>query len=148
MAVAGAVLAMLLTACSSDAGTSGSLNSFCDSARAAKGSADAQQELFNLDEAPTPAKVQPAIEDFATKFAAMSTSAPSAIKPDVDTLNNAAQQLLDVVKRNDFDVVAMIAKPEFTALSDTFSSAEYQAAQGRFQDYIDANCGITATTGT
>jgi BMFP domain-containing protein YqiC len=146
--VAGLLLAVLLAACSSDAGTTGSVSSFCDSARAAKGSADAQQELFNLDEAPTPAKVQPAIEDVAAQFAMMSTSAPSAIKSDIDTLNKAAQQLLDVVKRNNFDVVAMIAKPEFAALSDTFSGTEYQAAQGRFQDYIDANCGITATTGT
>jgi BMFP domain-containing protein YqiC len=145
VAVAGLMLA-LLASCGDDGGKAGSAGSFCDAARNAKGSADAQQELFSLDESPTPDKVQPAIEDFAAKFAAMSSAAPSEIKADVDTINQAAQQLLDVVKRNGFDVVAMISKPEFTALSDTFSSTEYQAAQGRFQDYIDTNCGITDTT--
>ena len=78
----------------------------------------------------------------------MSAAAPSAIKPDVDTINQAAQQLLAVVKSNGFDVVAMISKPEFAALSKTFSSSQYQAAQGHFQDYIDTNCGITNTEAT
>ena len=143
VAATGLVLA-LLAGCGGDGGTAGSSKRFCDAARAAKGSADAQQELFNVDESPTPDKVQPAIEDFAAKFAAMSAAAPSEIKADVEAINNAAQQLLTVVKSNGFDVVALVSKPEFTALSDTFSSTEYQAAQGHFQDYIDTNCGITS----
>ena len=100
------------------------------------------KELFNLGDAPPPDLVQPAIEDFAAKFAAMNASAPSLIKADVETINKAAQQLLEAVKSNNFDVVALISKPEFAALSATFSRRRNtQTAQGHFQDYIAANCG-------
>ena len=146
VAVAGVTLA-LLAGCGSSAGDAGSASQFCDAARAAKASADTEQDLFNLgDAAPTPELVQPAIEDFAAKFAAMNASAPTLIKADVETINKAAQQLLQAVKSNNFDVVAMISKPEFAALSATFSGSEYQTAQGHFQDYIAANCGIVPTT--
>ena len=145
VAVAGVTLA-LLAGCGSSAGDAGSASQFCDAARAAKASADTEQELFNLGDAPPPELVQPAIEDFAAKFAAMNASAPSLIKADVETINKAAQQLLQAVKSNGFDVVSLISRPEFAALSATFSGSEYQTAQGHFQDYIAANCGIVPTT--
>jgi hypothetical protein len=147
VAVAGVILT-LLAGCGGGGGDAGSASQFCDAARAAKTSADTEKELFNLGGAPPPELVKPAIEDFAAKFSAMNASAPSLIKADVDTINKAAQQLLEAVKTNGFDVAALINKPEFTALSATFSSAEYETAQGHFQDYIAANCGISPTDTT
>ncbi len=138
-----------MVACSGDDDVdsgSASGSTFCASAQLAKDAADSQQELFNLEEAPTPEQVQPAVEDFAGKFAAMTAEAPADISADVETINNAAQQLLALVKNNGYDVVTMIDLPEFATLSDTFASTEYTEAQDRFQTYIDTNCGITDTT--
>jgi hypothetical protein len=142
-----ATLAAMLLATTVACGSSGdSKAAFCDGARAAKDAADKQQGLFNGQVSPNPAAVQPAIEDFATKFEAMTKSAPKEIKADVATINAAAQQLLTVVRANGFDVTKMVTTPEFAALTDTFSGTEYQSAQENFQTYIGTNCGITDTT--
>lgn len=137
-----------LAACGGSSGDRGSPSGFCDTARSAKAAADVQQKLFDAQDAPPPSEVQPAIEDFAAKFAAMSAAAPAEIKADVATIDAAAQQLLSVVRANGFDVVAMISTPEFTALTNTFSGDAYQSAQDHFQTYFDTTCGITPTTGT
>ena len=150
LAVAGLMM-VTMVACSSDAdddGDSGAASgsAFCVAAQVAKDAADSQQELFNLEEAPTPEQVQPAVEEFAATFAAMTAGAPSDISADLGIINNAAQQLLALVKSNGFDVVTMIDLPEFTTLSDTFASTEYTEAQDRFQTYLETNCGITNST--
>ncbi len=147
LAMAGLVLAML-TGCGDSGNAKDSGAGFCDAARAAKASSDNQQKLFDSQDAPGPDKVQPAIDDFAAKFAALSGLAPAEIKPEVDALNEAAQALLAVVQANNYDVVAMISTPEFAKLNEAFSSDAYQAAQDRFQRYLDTNCTSTSTPGT
>ena len=147
LAIAGLVLAMV-TACGGSSKAGGSETAFCDAAREAKSSSDKQQKLFDAQEAPGPDTIQPAIDDFAAKFAALPGVAPAEIKPEVEALNEAAQALLGIVKANGYDVVAMISTPEFGKLNQVFSSAEYQAAQDRFQNYIDTRCTSTTTTGT
>lgn len=143
LAVAAVLLASTVACGSSDGGSAAK---FCDGARAAKDAADKQQTLFNAQVSPDPAVVQPAIEDFAAKFDAMSKSAPKEIKADVTTINGAAQQLLAVLQANGFDVTKMVTAPEFAQLTDTFSGTDYQAAQDNFQTYIQTNCGITSDT--
>ncbi|MEO8267720.1 MAG: hypothetical protein ABI706_19630 [Ilumatobacteraceae bacterium] len=145
LAVAGLLLATVAS-CSSVGSKADAPAEFCVAANAAKDAADAQQQLFNLALSPVPADVQPAVEGFAAKFAAMSALAPAEIKADVGTINTAAQQLLTVVKANNYDVTAMVTTPEFATLTDTFASADYTDAQNRFQNYVGVTCGITATT--
>ncbi len=122
--------------------------SFCEVATAVKAAADVQQKLFDAVAPPAATAMQPAVEDFAAKFAAMNSVAPAAIRSDVATLNGVAQQLAAVVRTNNYDVVAMVSTPQFAALTKTFRSATYTSAQNRFQSYIDTNCGFTTTTGT
>jgi len=92
--------------------------------------------------------VQAVVEEFADRFAEMAALAPADIKSDVDVLDAAAQQLLTVVRASNYDVSKMTTTPEFTALGQTFSSADYQNAQRRFLAYIDANCATVPTTST
>ncbi len=146
LAVAGLIMVTLVACSDDDRDGSASGTEFCSAAEAAKAAADTQQELFNLEEAPSPDQVQPSVEDFAAKFAAMTAVAPSEISADVGVMNNAAQQLLAVVKSNGYDVVTMIDLPEFATLSDTFASTDYTDAQDSFQSYIETNCGITDNT--
>ena len=145
LAVAGLLLATLVS-CSSDGSKADSHLDFCVAAQTAKEAEDAQQRLFSQSASPGPAEVQPAVEGFATKFATMATLAPKEIKPDVDTISNAAQGLLAVVKANNYDVTAMVTTPEFATLTDTFASPEFTDAQSRFQSYVATNCGITSNT--
>lgn len=84
--------------------------------------------------------------DSQAKFAAMADLAPKEIKPDVDTISNAAQGLLAVVKASDYDVTAMVTTPEFATLTDTFSSSEFTDAQDSFRKYVASTCGITSNT--
>ena len=143
-----ALTVALLAACSDGGKDSASDADFCNTATAAKASTDAQQELFSLDEAPTPDQIQVVVEDFASTFAAMTAAAPDEIKADVTTMNKAAQQLLQVVEANGFDVAKLIDAPEFTELSNVLTGDEYEAAQVRFQDYTESNCEIVTTPGT
>ena len=145
LAVAVLAVAMLVS-CSNGESKADSQARFCVAARTAKDAEDAQQRLFSQPQSPGPADVQPAVEGFATKFAAMADLAPKEIKPDVDTISNAAQGLLAVVKANNYDVTAMVTTPEFATLTDTFASSEFSDAQGRFQSYVETNCGIRSTT--
>jgi hypothetical protein len=145
LAVAGLVLATLVS-CSSDGSKADPHIDFCLAAQTAKDAEDAQQRLFSQSLSPGPADVQPAVEGFATKFATMAALAPKEIKPDVETISNAAQGLLAVVKANNYDVTAMVTTPEFATLTDTFASPEFTDAQGRFQTYVQTNCGITSNT--
>jgi hypothetical protein len=147
LAVAGLILATLATAC----GSSDEANSqptFCEVAQAVKAAADVQQKLFDAVDPPAAADVQPAIDDFALKFAAMNSISPADIKADVETLNDAAQQLATIVRKNNFNVVAMVSTPEFAALNDTFGSDAYTSAQNKFQLYLDTKCVLAATPGT
>jgi hypothetical protein len=147
LAMAGLILATVMTACgSSDAAEAPP--PFCDVAFAVKSAADAQQKLFDAVDPPPATAVQIAVEDFAAKFAAMNSIAPTGIKSDVATLNGVAQQLANVVRTSNYDVVAMISTPQFAALTTTFASATYTSAQDRFQQYVDTNCGFTTTPGT
>jgi hypothetical protein len=147
LAMVGLILATLVTACSnSDAADTPP--PFCDVAFAVKSAADAQQKLFDAVDPPPATAVQIAVDDFAAKFAAMNSVAPTGIKSDVATLNGVAQQLANVVRTSNYDVVAMVGTPEFAALTTTFSSATYTSAQDRFQRYLDTNCGFTTTPGT
>ena len=146
LAVAVVVVATMLVSCSDGSSKADSLAQFCVAAQTAKDAEDAQQRLFGQSASPGPTEVQPAIERFATKFATMATLAPKEIKPDVDTISNAAQGLLAVVKANNYDVTAMVTTPEFATLTDTFASSEFTDAQGRFQTYVASNCGITSNT--
>jgi hypothetical protein len=145
LAVAGLLLATVVS-CSSDGSKADPNIDFCLAAQTAKDAEDAQQRLFSQSVSPGPADVQPAVEAFASKFAAMAALAPKEIKLDVDTISNAAQGLLAVVKANNYDVTAMVTTPEFATLTDTFASAEFTDAQGRFQSYVGAQCGITSNT--
>ena len=145
LAVVGLILATLVS-CSSDGGKADSHVDFCLAAQSAKDAEDAQQRLFSQSLSPPAADVQPAVEGFATKFAAMAALAPAEIKADVDTISNAAQGLLAVVKASNYDVTAMVTTPEFATLTDTFSSSEFTAAQDRFRSYVASTCGITITT--
>ena len=138
---------MAATACGgSDAANS--QPTFCEVAAAVKDATDVQQKLFDAVDPPVATAVQPAVEDFAAKFAAMNSIAPTAIKSDVATLNGVAQQLASVVRSSKYDVVAMVSTPQFAALTTTFSSATYTSAQNRFQGYLDTTCGFTTTPGT
>ncbi len=142
-----AVLAVaMLVSCSDGSSTADSLAKFCVAAQTAKDAEDAQQRLFSQSLSPGPTDVKPAVEGFATKFATMASLAPTEIKPDVETISNAAQGLLAVVKANNYDVTAMVTSPEFATLTDTFASSEFTDAQGRFQSYVGAKCGITSNT--
>jgi hypothetical protein len=143
LAVAVALL-VTVVACGDD--SSGSVARFCDAAQAAKTAQDAQQKAFDVADTPAPSSIQFVIEDFASKFAAMAAAAPKVIKADAATMNNAALQLLAIVRDNNYDVIAMIATPEFKVVSDTFAGAGYKAAHDRFQAYVDANCGLGTTT--
>ena len=58
------------------------------------------------------------------------------------------KDLMNVVRTSKYDVVAMVATPEFAALTTTFSSTTCTSAQDRFQTYLDTNCGFTTTPGT
>ena len=147
LAIAGLMLATMSTACggSDKADTEAS---FCEVAAAVKDAADVQQKLFDAVDPPAATAVQPAVEDFAGKFAAMNSIAPTGIKSDVATLNGVAQQLANVVRTSKYDVVAMVSTREFAALTTTFSSATYRSAKDRFQRYLDTNCGFTTTPGT
>ena len=147
LAVAGLLLAALVS-CSSDGSKADSQAKFCIAAQAAKDAADAQQGLFNLALSPVPADVRPAVEGFAAKFAAMAAVAPTEIKVDVATINEAAHQLLTVVKANNYDVTAMVTTPAFATLTDTFAGSDYTDAQSRFQTYIATFCGIREATTT
>jgi len=119
---------------------------FCDAARAANAASDVQQQLFNGTNPPPAVAVQAVVEDFADRFAAMVALAPADIKTDVDTIDQAANQLLTLVRASNYDVAKMTAAPGFAGLTTTFSSAEYQSAQNRFQAYIDTNCAAAPTT--
>ena len=147
LAVTGLVLAMV-KACGGSSKAGNSEAAFCDAARAAKASSDNQQKLFDAQDAPAPETIQPAIDDFAAKFAALPAVAPAEIQPEVDALNEAAQALLAVVQANHYDVVAMVSTPEFAKLNGAFSSDAYQLAQDRFQNYIDTMCPSFTTPGT
>ncbi len=142
-----AVLAVAtLVSCSNGESKADSHIDFCLAAQSAKDAEDAQQRLFSQSLSPLPADVKPAVEGFATKFAAMADLAPKEIKPDVDTISNAAQGLLAVVKASDYDVTAMVTTPEFATLTDTFSSSEFTDAQDSFRKYVASTCGITSNT--
>lgn len=142
-----AVLAVtMLMSCSDGSSKADSLAQFCVAAQSAKDAEDAQQRLFSQSLSPGPADAQPAVERFAAKFATMAALAPTEIKPDVETISNAAQGLLAVVKANNYDVTAMVTTPEFATLTDTFASSEFTDAQGRFQNYVQTSCGITSST--
>ena len=146
LAVAGVLLATLVS-CSSDGSKAADSHiDFCLAAQSAKDAEDAQQRLFSQALSPLPADVQPAVEGFAAKFSEMAALAPAEIKVDVDTISNAAQGLLAVVKASNYDVTAMVTTPEFATLTDTFSSSEFTAAQDRFRSYVASTCGITITT--
>ena len=147
LAMAGLLLAVV-TGCGDSSTAKDSSAVFCDAAREANASSDNQQKLFDSQDAPGPDKIQPAIDDFAAKFAALPVVAPAEIKPEVDALNEAAQALLAVVQANNYDVVAMVSTPEFAKLNEAFSSDAYQAAQDRFQRYLDTKCASTSTPGT
>ncbi len=140
------VTVAMLVSCSDGGSTADSLPKFCVAARAAKDAEDAQQRLFGQTVTPGSADVKAAVEGFATKFATMAAVAPKEIKPDVDTISSAAQGLLAVVKANNYDVTAMVATPEFATLTDTFASSDFIDTQGRFQNYVATNCGITSDT--
>jgi hypothetical protein len=142
------LILVILAGCGDNGKATNSGAAFCDAARAAKASSDNQQKLFDAQAAPGPDKVQPAIDDFAAKFAALPGLAPAEIKPEVEALNEAAQALLAVVQANKYDVVAMVATPEFAKLNTAFSSDAYQAAQDRFQSYLDNKCAPATTPGT
>jgi hypothetical protein len=145
LAVAGLLLATLVS-CSADGDKADPHIDFCLAAQSAKDAEDAQQRLFSQSLSPTPADVQPAVEGFASKFAAMAALAPKEIKADVDTISNAAQGLLAVVKASGYDVTAMVTTPEFATLTDTFASSAFTDAQDRFRNYVATTCGITITT--
>lgn len=142
LAVAIALLATVV-ACGDSSGDSTAR--FCDAALSAKAAQDAQQKAFDVEDTPAPSNIQFVIEDFASKFAAMTAAAPKSIKADVATMNNAALQLLAIVRDNNYDVIAMIGTPEFKVVSDTFSGAGYKAAHDKFQAYLDANCDFGTT---
>ena len=145
LAMVGLILATVVTACGSS-NAADSPPPFCDVAVAVKSAADAQQKLFDAIDPPPATAVQIAVEDFAGKFAAMNSIAPTGIKSDVATLNGVAQQLASVVRTSKYDVVAMVGTKEFAALTTTFTSATYTSAQDRFQRYLDTNCGFATTT--
>jgi hypothetical protein len=146
LVVAGLMVATL-TACGSSGSDGGSEDQFCDAARTAEAATNVQQALFERDVAPPPAEVQPAVEDFAAKFALMTDVAPSEIKSDMATVNKAAQQLLEVVKASGFDIVTMKDTPEFTTLADTLASPEWAEAQDRYEAYTQGICGGKTTSG-
>lgn len=141
-----ALTAAVLLSCGDNGGGAAAANEFCDAAGAAKTATEAQQALFSTNERPTPDQVRPAVEDFARKFAAMAAAAPSEMKDSVGTINNVAQQLLDLVKANGFDVATLVDKPEFVTLSEAFGTDEYAAAEKAFGDYTEKTCSITDTT--
>ena len=147
--VAAAMVTMaLVAACSDNGSAADNVAAFCAKATAAKASADVQQKLFDIEGSPVPQDVQAAVEDFGAKFAAMTAVAPADIKDVVGAVNATAQELLRVVRANNYDVVKMIATPDFKTLSDTLTSDQYQSAQDSFQHYVDTNCGVTTTPGT
>jgi hypothetical protein len=146
-------LTVMASACSDGKGSSGTEPSttstpptFCEAARSANAASDVQQQLLNGQDPPPPPAVQAVVEEFGDRFAAMAALAPADIKSDVDVINQTAQQLLTVVRANNYDVGKTTASPDFAALGTTFASDAYQAAQNRFQSYIDSNCAAAPTT--
>jgi len=119
---------------------------FCEAARAANAASDLQQQLFQGTDPPPAVAVQAVVEDFGDRIAQMNALAPADIKSDVQVIDQAANQLLTVVRASDYDVSKMTSTPEFATLNATFASADYQAAQDRFQTYIDTNCAAAPTT--
>lgn len=131
-----------------DPSTTSTPPTFCEAANTANVASQLPQQLFNGTTPPPAVAVQAVVEEFADRFAEMAALAPADIKSDVDVLDAAAQQLLTVVRASNYDVSKMTTTPEFTALGQTFSSADYQNAQRRFLAYIDANCATAPTTTT
>jgi len=131
-----------------DPSTTSTPPTFCEAANTANVASQLPQQLFNGTTPPPAVAVQAVVEEFADRFAEMAALAPADIKSDVDVLDAAAQQLLTVVRASNYDVSKMTTTPEFTALGQTFSSADYQNAQRRFLAYIDANCATVPTTST
>lgn len=131
-----------------DPSTTSTPPTFCEAANTANVASQLPQQLFNGTTPPPAVAVQAVVEEFADRFAEMAALAPADIKSDVDVLDAAAQQLLTVVRASNYDVSKMTTTPEFTALGQTFSSADYQNAQRRFLAYIDANCATAPTTST
>jgi len=141
-------LVTTLVACSDDDGKeTASADTFCQTARAAEESVTAQQELFAVEDVPTPQSVQPVAEQFAANVGAMAAAAPAEIRAEANVMNSAAQQLLDVVRSNGFDVATLIDKPEFIALTETLTSPEFENAQKAVGDYAAAKCGVGDTSG-
>jgi len=131
-----------------DPSTTSTPPTFCEAANTANVASQLPQQLFNGTTPPPAVAVQAVVEEFADRFAEMAALAPADIMSDVDVLDAAAQQLLTVVRASNYDVSKMTTTPEFTALGQTFSSADYQNAQRRFLAYIDANCATAPTTST
>lgn len=151
-AVAGLLLVMA-GACSDSKGSSGTEPTttsrpptFCEAARTANAASDVQQQLFSGQDPPPAVAVQAVLEEFGDRFAEMVALAPADIKSDVDVIGQAVQQLVTLVRANNYDVAKVTATPEFAAVGTTLASAEYQAAQDRFQSYIDTNCAAAPTT--
>jgi len=150
-----AVAVMLLltaSACGGSKGSSGTEPSttsrpptFCEAAATAEAVSQLPQQLLSGTDPAPPAAVQAVVDEFGDRFAEMVAVAPADLKSDVTVINQAAQQLVAIVRAGNYDLSKMTAA-DIAPVTATFSSSDYQAAQNRFLSYIDANCAAAPTT--
>ncbi|HEY4607557.1 MAG TPA: hypothetical protein VIH06_00065 [Ilumatobacteraceae bacterium] len=153
LATAGlSMLAVMVVACSDAKGSSGTEPTttstpptFCQAAATAEAVAQLPQQLLSGTDPAPPAAVQAVVEEFGDRFAEMVAVAPADIKSDVTVINQAAQELVAVVRAANYDLAKMTAA-DIAPVTATFSSTDYQAAQSQFVSYIAANCGAAPTT--
>lgn len=123
---------------STDQDFSGSSDSkFCQTARRLEKEASA---LDNLGDTPTPDEVKKGFETALDAIKEISKDAPDEIKGDIEFVSDKYNELFDIIKDNDYDVMKAFADPKFAAIAQ---DEEVSTRGDKLDDYLKTVCGLT-----
>jgi O-acetylhomoserine/O-acetylserine sulfhydrylase-like pyridoxal-dependent enzyme len=137
---AACIAPLVLVACGDDANeTAEAGDEFCTLSATANEASDAFGTAFETGDG---AALEAAGQAAVTAGEAAVAKAPEDIVATARTASESLTALIDVLKKNGYDLEAVAADPDFTAVSGNESYAE---AQTKLDAYLDEKCG--ATTG-
>lgn len=123
---------------STDEDFSGSSDSkFCQTARRLQKESEA---LDGLGDAPTADQVKEAFSVALNAFDEISKDAPDEIKGDMKFVIGKYNELFDIIKSNDYDLMKAFSDPKFAEISQ---DEEVSVRGDKVDDYLKTVCGLT-----
>ncbi len=136
----------LLGACGDDKKSDGGaaaggddVTAFCAQVQSYKTASDALDVSM---EDPTPESMKAAFDTMGSMLADLEKNAPSDIKADLGTMNDAIARTIAVFEQYDYDFMALATSPEFAEISAEMDGEDMTAVQDRLDAWTLDNCGI------